>query len=423
MEAFADIFQMFKVIGQGFIWFWWIVLPVAFFYIFKEIWFDYVHAYSKWSYLSKLDYMLLEVIPPREIEKSPKLMEPIFWAMAGVLTTYNTFDVWIEGKITPRFMLEMVGKEGEVHFYIRTERSYRNLIEAQIYAQYPEAQVKEVEDYVKDFPKVVPNKEWDLWGSDMEFLMPDIYPIKTYEKFEEDITGRMIDPVGGLAEVMGTLGPGQHIWMQFVIEPLHEGAQWRQDGANEIKKLAGRAVAEKKGVLGDLKDVLTHVHKGLVGPIEFPGAPKPNEQPLEFRLTPGEKELLKAVEANLGLNHFKTKLRIIYIGRRGPNFSRSYVSSFMGAFKQFNDLNLNNFRPQDRSKTYANFVFRKSRADFRKRMIYRRYKSRNMDGVKITFSLRELATLFHFPDMDVKTPAVPRIDSRKGTAPANLPIQ
>lgn len=422
MEAFVGIVQMLKVIGLGFVCFWWIVLPVAFFYIFKTIWFDYVYAYSKWSYFGKLDYILLEVIPPREIEKSPKLMEPLFWGMAGVLTTYNTFDVWIDGKITNRFALEFVGREGEIHFYIRTEKNFRNLIEAQIYAQYPEAQVKEVEDYVKDFPKVIPNKDWDLWGTDMQFVMPDIYPIKTYEKFEEDITGKMIDPVGGMAEVMGTLGPGQHIWMQYIIEPLHEVAQWKQDGADEIKKLAGRALASKKGVFGDLKDVLTHVHKGLFAPVEFPGAPKANEQPLEFRLTPGEKELLKAVESNLGLNHFKTKVRFIYLGRR-ENFSKGYVSAFMGAFKQFNDLNLNNFKPHDKSKTYANFVFRKTRADFRKRMIYRRYKSRNMDGQNLSFSLRELATLFHFPDMDVKTPAVPRVDSRRGTAPSNLPIQ
>jgi hypothetical protein len=30
--------------------------------------------------------------------------------------------------------------------------------------------------------------------------------------------------------------------------------------------------------------------------------------------------------------------------------------------------------------------------------------------------------MFHLPDMDVKAPSVERIDSKRGTAPGNLPI-
>lgn len=419
MENIFQAFDFLGATGGSIYYFWWIIFPVALFYIFKLLWMDFVIEKSKFSWLNGLSWTLLEIIPPREIEKGPKLMEPIFWSIAGVLTTYNTFDVYLKGAFTHKFSLEMVGSEGNVHFYIRTQKQFRNLVEAQVYAQYPDAEVLEVPDYVQNFPRVIPNKNWDLWGSDMEFILPDAYPIKTYEKFEEDVTGRMIDPVGGLAEVMGTLTPGQHIWLQYVIQPLNE--TWKKDEIKVIKELAGRAVAEDKSAFGHLADVLSSVPKGFFGPVEFPGAPKANDQPLEFRLTPVEKEILKAVEENLGFNHFLTKVRFIYLGRR-ENFDKSYVSSFMGAFKQFNDLNLNNFKPNDKSKTYANYVLKDQRISVRKRLIYRRYKSRNTDGIRITLSVRELATLFHFPDMDVRTPAVPRIDSKRGTAPSNLPI-
>lgn len=413
---FGDIL---RTIGQGLLDFWWVILPVVLFFIFNILWFDFVYAYSRWSHLATRDYVLLEVIPPREIEKSPQLMEPLYWGMAGVLASYNFWEVMSKGKITPRFSLEMVGREGSTHFYIRTERGLRNIIESQIYAQYPQAEVLEVEDYVKDFPKVIPNKNWDLWGTDWVFVMPDAYPIKTYEKFEEDITGRMIDPIGGMAEAMGALGPGQHLWMQYVIEPLHE--TWKKDEENLIKKLAGRAVAEKRNVAQHMGEVITKIPAGIREPIDFSSGDKEEEMPLEFRLTPVEKEILKGVEANLGLNHFKTKVRMIYLGKR-EGFTKSNVSNLSGAFKQFNDLNLNNFKPNDRSKTYANYFFRESRVSFRKRLLYNRYKNRNMDGENITLSVRELATLFHFPDMDVQTPSVSRIDSKTGTAPSNLPV-
>ncbi len=418
MESFG-VLKSFSAIGLAFYYMWWIILPVAFFYIFKIIWRDFVVDKSKFSWLKSLEWTILEVIPPREIEKSPQLMEPVFWAMSGVLTTYNTFDIYMKGAFTHRFMLELVGEEGKAHFYIRTQRQFQNLIEAQVYAQYPDAEVREVPDYVNNFPKVIPNKYWDLWGADFEFTMDDAYPIKTFDKFEEDVTGKMIDPIGGLVEVINTLGPGQHIWFQFIIEPLPE--TWRKDEMKLIDKLAGRNTGDKKGIMGHIADVFSSLPKGVFGAVEFPGAPQANEQPLEFRLTPGEKEVLKAAEANLGFNHFKTKLRFLYLGKK-EIFQKSYVASFIGAFKQFNDLNLNNFKPNDRSKTYANFLLKKEREAYRKRLIYRRYITRNMDGAKVTLSNRELATMFHFPDMDVKSPAVTRIDSKRGTAPGNLPI-
>jgi len=412
--------EILKAMERGLLNFWWVILPVAFFYVFKLLWFEFVHAYSKWSFLATREYILLEIIPPREIEKGPKLMEPLYWGLAGVLTTYNYWDVMSTGIITPHFSLEIIGEEGKAHFYVRTEKRFKNVIEAQVYAQYPEAQVIEVEDYVKNFPKVVPNKNWDLWGSDWVFVMPDAYPIKTYEKFEEDITGRMIDPMGGIVEAMGGLGPGQHLWLQYIVEPLHE--TWKKEEINLIKKLAGRPLDEKKGIVGHLSDVVGNVPKGMREAVQFSTKKEEEVAPLEFRLTPGEREILKAVEDNLGLNHFKTKIRMIYIGRK-DGFNKSNVSSLSGAFKQFNDLNLNNFKPNDRSKTYANYFFKDTRVAFRKRLIYERYKKRKMDGVNITLSVRELATLFHFPDMDVKTPSVTRIDSRRGTAPNNLPMQ
>jgi len=402
---------------------WWIILPVAFYYIFKIIWMDYAVIYSVRSWHRLLDWTVLEIIPPREIEKGPKLMESIFTGITGVLTTPNTFDKFLKGAFTDRFSLELVGEEGQVHFYIRTQKKYRNMVEAQIYAQYPDAEISEVPDYTARFPKVIPNKNWDLWGTDFEFLKDPVYPIKTYDKFEESVSGEMIDPMAAMAEVLGALPPGQHIWMQYIIEPLPE--PWNLEKAQKkvIAKLTGREAPEPMGLLDHLGDVFSNLFAALWGPVEFKTVAKKEESPLEFRLTPVEKDVLKAVEENLGRNFFKTKMRLIYLGRK-DGFDKSFVSSFVGTLKQFNDINMNQIKPNDISKTYSGYLFKKARMAFRQRRIYTRYKNRNLpDGVSVIFSTKELATVFHFPDMGVKSPAVPRIASKMGTAPANLPIQ
>lgn len=415
------ITTFFQVLGM----FWWIILPILFYYIFKVLWIDFALVYSNNSWRAGQSWTYLEIIPPREIERGPKMMENIFTAMTGVLTTYNTFDEYIKGAFEhDRFSVELVGEEGKTHFYIRMQKKYRTLVESHVYAQYPDAKVVEVQDYTQKFPRIVPNKYWDLWGADFKFApgVHDAVPIRTYDKFEESVTGEMIDPMAALTEVMGSLGPGQHIWLQYVLQPLPEPTNKSDSNRNAIKKLKGEPVEESMGLIGHFLDVLVSIPKALLGPVVFGAADKKDLQPLEFRLSPTEKDLLKATEENLGRNFFKSKMRMIIIGRK-ENFDRTNVSAFVGAIKQFNDINFNQVMPEDVSKTVGIIFGAKPRAEFRKRKIYERYRKRNMDGVNLAFSVKEMATLFHFPDMGVKSPSITRTESKLGSAPANLPIE
>jgi hypothetical protein len=425
MNGSADTFNILSSFGNIFASFWWLILPLPFWYIFKIVWQDYVAIYSGDSWFSKYKWTILEVIPPRDIERGPKPMETIYAGMTGVITTHSPFDVWLNGAYRQDpFGVELIGEEGKVHYYIRLLKKYRNLVEAQIYAQYPEAQILEVEDYYNKFPKVVPNRNWDLWGADYEFVKKEpYYPIKTYDQFEESITGEMIDPMAAMVEVMGALGPGQHIWLQYVLVPVQE-AESIKGGENLANTLKGKAVAPEGGrLLHDIGDVLSNLVAGLFGPPEFKElAKKKEEQPLDTRLSPGEREVLKAVEENLGKNFFKTKMRLIVLGKRDV-FDKSFVSAFSGAIKQFNDLNMNQVKPEDISKTYGTGFFTERILNFRKRKIYDRYRRRNMDGVLMLFSTKEMATMFHFPDISVKSHAITQTTSKLGAAPANLPTE
>jgi hypothetical protein len=425
MSFFSNIIDVQAFVGgwQAFTSVWFIVLPPLFYFLFKLLWMDDRII----KYLKSLDYVLLEIIPPRELEKSPKLMELVYSGLSGIFKNPNAKEEFIDGYISPRFSLELVGDEQGSHIFVRTPKSFQALVEANFYAQYPDIEIRQVPDYVDNIPKVVPNKDWDLWGTDFELVKPDAYPIKTYKNFEEDITGKMIDPLSSIFEVMGKLPNGQRIWFQLVIYP--EKDAWADlEGRNVVNIFTKRVSSKKKTFLGnivaDIFDVLSNVLAGIFGgTTEFSSAAESkDEAPLEFRLTPVEKQVLTALEENIGKSVFKVKMRFIYIGKR-EGFDRSFLSSFVGGIKQFNDNNLNAFKPNEVSKTYATYLFKEPRLLYRQRKILRRYKDRDMDGAKFILSTAELATMFHLPDMSVVAPSLTRIESRRGGAPSNLPIE
>lgn len=422
-SVFGDFFHgigaAFSVIGSV----WYLLLPFLY-PLFKMLWMDHVQD----RFAASLSYVLLEIITPREIEKSPLPMESIFSGLAGVMKSNNVVEEYVQGQLPASFSLEIVGEGGEAHLYIRTQKGFRNLVEAHFYAQYPDMEIVEVPDYVDNVPRTIPNSDWDLWGADLEFVKPDLYPIRTYRFFEEDVTGKMIDPLGGLVESMGKLAPGQRMWFQMLITPEKES--WYKTGRETIDEFLEKKKVESMGIFArvwaDLADVFSNILPGLFGTPAFTALgqqEKKDEQPLEFRLSPGQKDVLKALESNLGKQMYRVKMRFLYLGKR-VGFDKSHVSAFFGSLKQFSDQNLNGFKPNDASKTMANYLFVNERLRYRQRRIFRRYINRDPSPVEKRFvmSVEELATMFHPPDFSIVAPSLPRVSAKRGSAPANLPV-
>lgn len=423
----ASLGQFFTGLGEAFALFakvWFFMLPPILYPLFKMLWMDHIQL----RYVKSLSYILLEIIPPKEVEKSPKLMESVFAGLAGVIKGFTPIEEFVIGQLPASFSIEMVSEDGVVHFYIRTQKGFRNLVEAHFYAQYPDVEIVEVPDYVGNVPRTIPNNEWDLWGGDFECTKADLYPIRTYTAFEEDVTGKMIDPLAGVIEALGKVAPGQRMWFQLIIAP--EGEKWYAKGKATIDEFLGKEKKADAGIFGmiwhDLMDVVGNIWRAPFAIPEFSAfgkVEKKDEQPLEFRLSPGQKDVLKALEKNIGKQMFKVKMRFLYLGRR-EGFDRSNISNFMGALKQFNDMNLNGFKLNDASKTYANYIFVNERLRYRQRRIFQRYIFRDPTPAEQRFMLstEELATLFHMPDMSVIAPTLARVSTKRSGAPANLPL-
>jgi hypothetical protein len=421
---FASFFkQYFETIGLLYSISWWWAGPIVLFYLFKILW----KKYSFNKYLGTLKWVFLEIKPPRNIERSPRTMEQVFAALHGVWSTPNYINKYIKGQWQQASLsFEIQGVNGEMHFFIRCERRFRNFIESLVYSQYPEAEIQEAEDYTLSVPKNTPNKEWNLWGVDFKLAKDDAYPIRTYKYFQEEVTKGMIDPLAELADVISGLPPGQQIWIQFVVTPEPD-----KDWQGTVKKLAAKLAG--KEVKSDplfIFRFFTQVWEiiGLAfsyvfsSEIEFAAEVKKDEQPLMFKLTPGEQETLKAVEESVTKKGYRTKFRFIYIGRR-DGFDRGFLSGVNGSVQQFNDAMLNSFVHDNETKTFANYIWVESRMRFAQRKIFNRYLDRDFDGPTFVLNSEELATIYHMPDMSVLSPAISRVEAKKGGAPVNLPIE
>lgn len=359
-------------------------------------------------------------------------MELIYSGFGGVIKSPSTFEEYVGGEYPAKFCLELVSTEGKVHMYIRTQKSFRNLVEAHFYAQYPNVEIVEVDDYTKQVPRTLPNKDWDLWGTEFKLFKPDLYPIRTYKFFEESVTGKMLDPMAGLIETMGKLGPGQHLWLQFLVTPVKE--DWGpKKGQATIEEFLGHEEVAGAGIFArvwhDLVDIFRNIFSGLLGQeltwTSLAEAAKGEEQPVEFRLTPGQKDILKALESNIGKPMFKIKMRHVYLGKKEHFSKATGVSAFIGAIKQFNDISLNSMVPDDMTKTYAAYIMVDQRTRYRQRKLFRRYITRDSEPGDncFLFSSEELATIYHLPDMQVLAPALSRVMTKRGGAPNNLPVQ
>lgn len=403
----------------------WVLIP---FYLFPIVWglWEYHQLTNFFGYNNR--FVLLTIRVPREQEKTPKLMEQVIaglWAILG--TAKNFMEMIIQGVRQHRFALEIFGSEGKTYFGIWLWEGHVDYFKNHIYAQYPDAEIEVLEhDYLDAVPRDAPNDEWNLWSTIAILAKPDAYPIRTYPLFEDSVTGTMVDPLAAYMEITGSLGPGEFVLFQLVLEPVTENV-WEADFRKELEKRLdrGKLKEEPKGLwqqivadLGELPQNISAAIGGTYAPAEKKA--KEEKAPLLLRLSPGEQEAFKAMEQSFGKKSFRAQYLIMYAGKRAF-YRPATVSSLFGALNQFSDINLNGFAPYKAYSTSATYWFSDRRVDYLKRRILSKARGRYYSGATYILNTEEIATLWHFPDMAIQAPGVPRVSYKKSKSSAELP--
>ncbi|MFA6095374.1 MAG: hypothetical protein WC767_00815 [Candidatus Paceibacterota bacterium] len=414
--------------------FWlWLVLPVLLAIglgpLAWSVWVRYAHY--KWQVSRK--YVVLEVKIPQETFKSPAAMELVLNALIQTGGEGTPHERYWKGKSRPWASLELAVIDGDIHFYIWCFDGQKNFLTANIYAQYPDVTVHEVEDYTK---KVSQNLDkYDVWACQYAFGKPDPYPIKTYVDYglsDDPDEEFKVDPLGSLLEVLGTTHKDDQIWFQFVTR-AHKAEstifnnstkdQWIEEAKEEIQKIIDSAsVEDAEGFL----------------------------RPSQAKMTTEKKDLIDAISRSIAKYPLDVGVRCIQAYPKGES-SRIRRDLIKGAFRQFGSTNLNNIKPDDQDYNYYwqdpayyfNIPFMTPRNHRIGQHVFKCYCLRSyffypyQAGAHIPFlpwavkshpkkimvmNTEELATLYHFPGSTVKAPALRRIPSKRADAPPNLPI-
>lgn len=415
LDYIRDIFIQFWTL---FIQSWWLWLPIFLFFVLAQQWLNYIQK----KFLSGIEWILLEIQLPQEVVRTPKAMENVFAGFHGIHTKPDFIDKWFNGKVQLWFSLEMASLEGKTHFFIRSPAFFRNLVEAQVYAQFPQAEINLVEDYTLNFPSELPRPDWDLWGTELILIKEDAYPIRTHVYFETGIEETQVDPLAALTEVFSRLGQGEQLWVQIIVRPT--GDKWKKAGEKLVDKLIGRKTPLKYLMikfLHFLHDTAVEFLGPIIGGGEVKREEKVPENLIQF-LSPGQKEVVAAIEQNISKIGFETAIRFIYLGRPAV-FNRANISAIIGVFKQFNTHNLNGFKANSKASTSGGHIFTKIREYLKKKKFFFSYKLRIMTANPFVFNIEELATVYHFPGKIAAAPMLPRIQAKKAEPPTTLPIE
>ncbi|MDD2758228.1 MAG: hypothetical protein PHD72_02530 [Patescibacteria group bacterium] len=408
---------------------WWI-LVLLFFKIAAEVWM----AMKQREYMATWEWVVLAVDIPAQFVQSPKAMEQVFAHLSGSFVPYDIQERYWKGLINKWYSFEIISIEGYIQFVIRVETQFRDLVEAAIYAQYSEAEITEVEDYVGVAPDVYPNTTHDVQGVEFNLTENEVYPIRTYPYFEYNISKDVVfsDPMAALLENFSRIGPGENLWFQLVITPVD--SSWKKDGIDLVKKIiAGKKEIKSSAVVSFIGDLPMMAAKTAMQAWnskfdeEDDKKKGKKEEPAGkvSDLTPGAKLVVESIEEKISKIGFKSRLRILYTAKKDVFQPNKCVSGVVGAMNQFSINNRNSFKPKPVGGANKSLVGSNIVAAFKERKLKKCYRHKKLKPLDKPFilNIEELATVWHFPLPLVKTPLLQKSLIKRSEPPINLPVE
>ncbi len=383
-------------------------------------WVDYI----RFMFWFSQDVVLLEVQLPLEVYKSPLAMEAFLitlWNAGGETTFINR--VW-KGSFRPVWSLEIASNEGRIGFYIHIRSAWRNIVEARLYAQFPDAKVFEVDDYVSRIPFNL--KDYDIYGTEYRKSKPQALPIKTYVDYGLDKDPKeefKVDPISSILELFAQIGKGEHYWMQIILKARRHETEWYGFRSKKDQY--------KEGAAAEIKNIIANAAKRTADLVDDPIAAKQVASRGQTLLSESDKRRVDQIERSMSKLVFDTGVHVIYLAKK-----ENYSGINVGAMIRFFD----SYRGHDSSREYNGLGvsgglvdfnypwqdFMKIRETIAKENIFFHYKNRAYfyvpyDQTPVFLNTEELASLWHFPSSVIQTPGLNRVPSRSSEAPINLP--
>lgn len=367
-------------------------------------------TYTRTKFLAEQQHVLLEIILPQTVEKSPAAMEAIFTGLHLKPGESTFIDRLFLGKARPWWSFELVSDGGAIHFYAWTRAGMKQIVMNHFYANYPGVEIQEVQDYASAFDFSL--DKHGLWGSDFVLADKDYSPIKTYVDY--GVTSGKADqndPLASLLEFLGSVGPRQKVWIQILFQVHTE-----------------RPVPGKLLTWSSFKDEAQAAIKGIYASPQMVDIEEgPNARKIK-KLSPSQIEQIKGIEKKSSKFVFDVGIRGLYIAEKDA-FDGTNIPALIGSFRVFSSGGFNGFKPTRylAGYDYPWEDFRGAKQNKERKTVFDAYRRRSWfhpphKTRPFILNTEELATIFHLPGEVAQTPTLPRIESTRKEAPSNLPI-
>lgn len=412
----------------------WLIFVFLLYKISRKLYMDKING----AFIMSNKPVFLHIKIEKENLQSNLAVEQIFANLHAMHAGFSWAETNLEGKINLWISFEIVSLGGKISYIVRTPERYLNLLQSAVYAQYPNAEIQQVEDYMKNLDHWDQHHStWDLWGTEFKMTKDYAYPIKTWRDFEHPTAEvPILDPLTSMLEALGRADAHELLAMQIIIRPVADN-EWVPHVQEVVKKLKEEPVLHKQSFT---EKYLPFLHWGsektlfeaLAGGGGHGHTEEKPAQPKVLRMSEGERNILKSIETKITKPGYQAKIKFLYIAPK-DKFDPSKRGAMIGAMRQFGGIVTNNLKP-DVSGTWTNYNYKlfksleKPFTDFmiveKKHLFLKGYVRRSMwiGADPMILNTEELATLYHFPLASIGSAPVERIDVKKGQPPANLPI-
>ncbi|MBI4122276.1 MAG: type IV secretion system DNA-binding domain-containing protein [Parcubacteria group bacterium] len=317
------------------------------------------------------------------IKESIGVAEILFSSLGGMKPAKG-MKTWLWGR-EDHIGFEIVAHDRHVTFYAAAPDYLRVFVEQQIQAQYPQAQIEEVDDYnVFQATGVV-------MGANLTFERETYFPIKTYQEMEGDPLNALLAPLAQLPAQDGAV-------IQFLIRPVPRG--WQALG----RKLASAMRQGKK-----LDEAKRYIHRGALAELFASGKKKDGQLPEKYQLSPLEEEMIKRLETKSSKAGMEANVRLI-VSAPNEAGAQGYIDTLAGSFAQYNIYEYGNsfklVQPRKQEALIEDYIFRRF----------------NNTG-KIIANTEEMASLFHFPLPQTEIVNIRWLAAKRAPAPLTLPTE
>jgi hypothetical protein len=255
-----------------------------------------------------LKMVLLEIRVPQKNEVEINAMDQLFSSLYGLSKGGKGLKGML--KASDFISFEIVAFPETIRFYVAVHAKLRVLVEKQIHASYPSADIRDTEEYniFEEEGRVA----YAVLSQDSEKYKP----VKTYEDLSVDL-------LSSITNSMSKLKEGEGIAVQVVISPT--GKKWRTRGKSFVNNLKAKASDSEKKV-------------------------------------PIQEDVISAVEKKCSKVGFATDIRIVATGRAQEDANR-HVMNVLAAFEplknqQGNSLKKKSLNGNKKKKFVKQFIYR-----------------------------------------------------------------